>query len=227
MFVRITTFNLALTVFYFTISSLYTWIQWWWNYMKHLGHIIIGTGNEPVIIHERGSCDYESENTMKRMRTYIFAGILLFLYITISSCTLINRQYAEVWNHNEILKNAMVDGTIIEIKCIARIDGNASEKVVKVTDYRKIKWLLTNFQLPAKVTFTRSVHACIGHLRITIYTAARTYVFRYDHGFGQYPISFDGRHTSYVHMDPKICNKLNQYFKSLGFTDKEIGINNY
>ncbi len=158
---------------------------------------------------------------MKPEQRYILM-VFTFVIILLGSCAVLNKQYAERRDHNQILNNAIVEGAVLEIECNPLIAED--NKKVKISDSKKVRWLLERFKLPVEMKWIGTVHACVGHMIITIYSGDTISVIRYDHGTGQYPISLSESSTSFVYMDPGILAELNQYFLSLGFTEKEIGI---
>ena len=133
------------------------------------------------------------------------------------------RTSVSVAYHNECLQKAVVEATEIEIRCKAEISEDYVPRVVTIRDTEKIRWLLFRFQLPESHEGGRGIHACAGHLAVTIRMPTDAYSLSYDHGNGMYPITKDGSPRSFIHLDPQVCAELNAYLETLGFTRAEIG----
>jgi len=126
--------------------------------------------------------------------------------------------------HNSILRQCRSQDIEIKIQCRSSVDRGAFSKTVKVTEKHRQEWLLSRFMINRAPLFSGGVHACYGHLVITITTPDATHSIRYDHGNGIYPITDGARRTGFIDLESSVCAELNQYFRSVGFSDAELGI---
>ena len=168
-----------------------------------------------------------TSRTMKRyskMLVIVFASSIALVIAAIALLYL--RNYCRTSYHNNCIAESRDCATEIQIKCKAFMKDNDQPKLVILRDKEQILFLLNRFKLPYPRTMLQTLHQCEGNLAITIISNGSKFTFSYDHGNGIYPISTHSDRDGFYHLDPLICSELNAFFKSLGFTDMEIGIYN-
>jgi len=128
--------------------------------------------------------------------------------------------------HNNALRQCLSQDMEIQIQCRSSRDPGTFSKTVEVTERDRQTWLLDRFMLDRLSWQLGGSHGCHGHLLITVKTPKHTYRFQYDHGIGIYPITNGSpyRRFGFLDMEPSVCEELNQYFRSIGFSDEDLGI---
>jgi len=162
---------------------------------------------------------------MKRKRGIIIVACGM---LGVSSLALLVVRYGPISPgiayHNSVLEQCLSRDVEIQIKCKDAGNPETFSKMVEATGKERAAWLLEHLRINKPPREEGLAHACKGHLVITIKTSENTHNVQYDHGKGIYPIT-DGTHSvGFVDLEQSICSQLNEYFRSLGFTDEELGI---
>ncbi len=168
--------------------------------------------------------------TWKMNRTRIIKLLCVFFTLGISALAIFwFSGHRPLANHNSRLHSAIGHASRLELRIDPRYgpDGTSivwSKPVVTITDRSEIDRTLRNFELPWYQRASGRFHECDGHLRITIVMPdASECLIRYDHGKGIYPISTGGDSPGFSELPLKACSKLNSYFNSIGYSNRDLG----
>ncbi len=159
-----------------------------------------------------------------KLRLAIVACLVLAVFGLILLAVSRSRPSPGVAYHNGVLQQCLSEEVEILIKCKDPSTREAFSKTVSVTEKDRTVWLLDHLRINRPPAKEGMFHHCRGHLVIEIKTPEHTHTTQYDHGEGIYPIS-DGTHrVGFALLEQAACSELNEYFRSLGFTDEDLGI---
>ena len=167
--------------------------------------------------------------TLQRKR---LARLLARMAILVAGVVLIvwYAGHRPIARHNAALESAIGQAARVEITVTPRLaqDGYLlpAEPPVVITDRSGIDRMLGHFKLPWHQRATGLFHKCAGHLRLRIVMPDSTeHLVRYDHGNGIYPIAKKDEFPGFCHLPEDACTFLNGYFRSLGYSAEDLGIN--
>lgn len=162
---------------------------------------------------------------MKRRRGIIIVACSM---LGVSGLALLAVRYGRtspgIAHHNSVLEQCLSLDVEIQIKCKDARNPETFSKMVAVAGKERTAWLLDRIRINEPPEEEGLAHSCRGHLVITIKTSEYTHQVQYDHGIGIYPISDGTYSVGFVDLEPSVCSELNEYFRSLGFTNEELGI---
>jgi hypothetical protein len=151
----------------------------------------------------------------------ILVGTFLSLFAAIGA-----KQFAAYRHHNRILRECMEQDIEIVVQRnpeLHRRTAPQKTKSVTITDPKRKIWLLKRF-LIYWAPLGEAFHGCSGQLTIIVKTPTHTYYLPYDHGCGTYPISDRSHRSGFVDLNESVCMELNNFFRSIGFSNEDLGI---
>jgi hypothetical protein len=131
--------------------------------------------------------------------------------------------------HNDRIRSAIGNAIALEISLVPQIGAGGefveSKPPKRITDRSQVDKVLRGFILPWYARASGKFHECGGHLEVRIERPDSTsHLVRFDHGNGIYPIDQGDQSPGFSQLSDSACSFLVDYFVSLGYSRRDLGM---